>query len=116
MGDLSINFNRSEFACKCGCGFETVDSELLKVLETVRSHFNNPVTITSGCRCSLHNSNVGGADNSKHLQGIAADIKVKDVPPESVYNFINKHAPNKYGVGLYDDWVHIDVRRIKARW
>ena len=25
MGDLSENFSRSEFECKCGCGFATVD-------------------------------------------------------------------------------------------
>jgi len=40
MGDISPWFNRAEFACNCGCGFDTVDSDTLTVLEEVREYFN----------------------------------------------------------------------------
>lgn len=115
MGDLSRHFSRSEFACKDGCGFATVDVKLLELLEVIRKHFNKPVTITSGCRCEKHNKKIGGALNSKHMQGIAADIKVKDVSPEEVYKFVDLFMPNKYGIGLYSTWVHVDVREDKWR-
>ena len=90
MTRLSINFTREEFRCKgenChptiagNCGFDTVDTELLRILENVRNHFDEPVTITSACRCMAHNESVGGAHNSQHTKGRAADIIVKDVDP-----------------------------------
>jgi len=115
MGDISKNFSRSEFACKCNCGFNTVDVELIKLLEVVRTYFKKPVTINSACRCEKHNINVGGALHSKHKLGIAADITVKDTKPQLVYNFINTHAPDKYGLGNYNTFTHVDVRGDKWR-
>lgn len=114
--NLSKHFQRSEFACKCHCGFSTVDAELLNTLERVRDYFNSPVTINSGCRCYNHNSNIGGSSHSKHCFGIAADFTVKDHTPEEVYEFINRYEPESYGLGLYKSWVHLDVRSTKARW
>ena len=46
----------------------------------------------------------------------AADIVVKDIPADEVYNFLDIHQPNKYGVGKYKTFTHIDVRINKARW
>lgn len=116
MGDISENFSRSEFACKCLCGFAVVDVDLIKVLETVRSHFKRPVKINSACRCNEHNERVGGSQGSKHKLGIAADIVVKDVKPYDVYLFLDGHMPNSYGIGFYQTFTHIDVRKTKARW
>jgi uncharacterized protein YcbK (DUF882 family) len=93
-----------------------MDVELLGVLERIRWHFNSPITITSGCRCESHNKRVGGAENSMHTKGLAADIKVKGAAPDMVYGFLNKTYPDKYGIGLYNNWTHIDVRKNKARW
>ena len=76
MGDLSEHFSREEMACKCGCGLDTVDAELLSLLEKIRAHFDRPITINSGCRCEAHNRAVGGSKNSQHLIGRAADIVV----------------------------------------
>ena len=36
MGTVSKNFSRSEFACKCGCGFDAVDVDLLAGLQALR--------------------------------------------------------------------------------
>jgi len=116
MGDISARFNRSEFECKCGCGFDTVDSELLHVLELVRVQFDAPVTITSGCRCEVHNSKIGGSDDSKHKYGRAADFKVAGIAPEKVYEFLDQRFPDDFGIGLYSSWVHIDSRNERVRW
>ena len=48
---ISENFSREEFACKCGCGFNTADKELVHILEKVRTKFNSPVTINSALCC-----------------------------------------------------------------
>jgi len=109
-------FKRAEFSCKCGCGFEVADHELLELLSVVRVRFNAPVIINSACRCAKHNNAVGGASSSKHLLGIAADISVKGVSPSEVYGFIDSAYPDSYGIGKYDTFTHVDVRRYKARW
>ena len=116
MMPLSKYFTREEFACKCGCGFDAVDAELLHVLDGVREYFNAPVTINSGCRCQHRNDAVGGKPKSLHLHGKAADIVVKGVATASVVQLLNVRYPDCYGVGLYDSWVHIDVRETKSRW
>jgi uncharacterized protein YcbK (DUF882 family) len=116
MGNLSENFSRSEFACKCGCGFSTVDVDLLATLEVVRKKFRQPVKINSACRCNDYNKKVGGAQSSKHKKGIAADITVKGIKPYDVYLFLDGYMPNSYGIGTYKTFTHIDVRIKKSRW
>ena len=116
MGDISKNFSRAEFKCRCNCGFATVDVSLINVLEVVRTKFNAPITINSACRCEEHNAHIGGSYGSKHKQGIAADIVVKGATTEEVYKFLDMFQPNKYGVGKYNSFTHIDVRDKKARW
>lgn len=117
MGDISENFSRSEFACKCGCGFATVDVDLVATLEVVRKRFRGkPIQINSACRCEEHNEKIGGSYGSKHKQGIAADIVVKGVHPDDVYDFLDLFMPKSYGVGKYNSFTHIDVRTLKARW
>lgn len=114
---LSDNFSRKEFRCKCGvCDQVAVDYELLAVLEDLRAHFSSPVTITSGNRCPTHNRREGGSEGSKHLLSIASDIRVKGISAKRVYEYLDGAYPNKYGMGLYPSWVHIDVRPERARW
>ncbi len=116
MGNLSEHFSRYEFACKCGCGFNTVDSELLQVLEGVRKHFGREITVNSGCRCKAHNDTIGGGKKSQHLIGRAADIVVKNVDSAVVFQYIARKHPNSYGIGGYRDFTHIDTRCKRARW
>ena len=117
MGDLSLNFSRYEFKCKCGkCAQDTVDVELIKVLERVRSHFNARVTVNSGNRCEDYNRAVGGGEDSQHLKSRAADIVVKGVSPMDVYAYLVRIYPIKYGIGSYGTFTHIDTRALKARW
>lgn len=109
-------FKREEFACKCGCGFDTVDAELLEVLEDVRMHFGKAVTVTSGCRCEEHNTAVGGMVNSYHKKGRAADIKVAGTRPSDVQSYLRLTYPDSLGIGSYNSFTHIDSRSGKARF
>ena len=110
-------FKRSEFACKCGCGFDVVDFELLHVLTDVREHFGKPVTMTSGNRCIQHNSmTVGASSKSMHVKGMAADFKVEGVHADVVADYLEAKYPDRYGIARYLGRTHIDVRSNKARW
>lgn len=114
-------FKRREFKCKCGryCdGFPVEpDRELLLLLDKIREHYNVPVTITSGVRCTTYNTNdVGGATGSQHLKGTAADIKVKGVAPSEVADYVETLLPGTGGIGRYNTFTHVDVRSKKSRW
>lgn len=116
MGDLSLHFNRQEFACKCTrCDQDTVDYKLIEVLEKLRKHVGQPITITSGNRCYEHNINSGGAPKSKHLFSIAADFQVKGWSPTDIYDILDEWYPDQYGLKEYSSWVHFDVRKHKWR-
>ena len=111
---MSQYFKRKEFTCRCGCGFDTVDFELVEILEKVREHFDKPVTINSGCRCDTYNTVVGGKPGSQHRNGRAADIVVKDIDPSLVYELVDNLGVG--GLGKYKSFTHIDTRSGHARW
>ena len=92
-----------------------VDHTLVEELEKIRSHYGEPITITSGNRCPAHNNAVGGKIHSKHLLSIAADFKVKNVFAKEVYKLLDSWHPYRFGVILYPTWVHFDVRNTKYR-
>jgi uncharacterized protein YcbK (DUF882 family) len=46
------------------------------ILDPLREAYGKPITISSGYRCGALNAKVGGASNSQHLSGEAADITV----------------------------------------
>lgn len=114
-------FKRSEFNCFCGgkyCnGFPVEpDEQLVKLLDKIRAHFGVPVTINSGVRCKTHNANVGGASASQHMKGTAADITVKGIAPAKVAAYVETLLPGTGGIGIYNTFVHVDVRKTKSRW
>lgn len=113
---LSKHFDSKEFACNCGCGFDKINPELIEVLEELREIYQQPIIINSGCRCESWNKIQGGAPSSQHLLGNAADIVIKGISPAKTYQYLDKKYQNKYGIGLYLSWVHIDIRKTKARW
>ncbi len=110
------HFSRSEFACNCGCGFNTVDYELAVIVDDVREYFGQRTTVNSGCRCETHNKDIGGSEHSQHLLGRAADIVVDNVDAHMVSNYLNNKYEYKYGIGTYKGFTHVDSRSMKSRW
>lgn len=121
---LTKNFNIKEFACKDGTPvpekyFENVQ-ELANNLQVIRDYFNSSLLINSAYRTPIHNKKVGGVSTSTHLSAKAADIKVKGKTSKQVYDavleLIKKGKIKNGGVGLYDTFVHFDIRNSPARW
>lgn len=116
-GQLSEHFHEDEFRCH-GTGALPpggMAPKLIDLLEELRAHFGQSVVINSGYRSESHNKSVGGATNSQHIKGTAADVVVSRVSPAEVYKWANINNPAG-GVGKYNSFTHIDVRDGKARW
>lgn len=117
MGDLSKNFSRFEFACRCGCGFDDVDAKLVEALQKLRDFLGRPLHINSGCRCKAHNKACGGVPDSQHLKGRAADVTTKMLTPRELANIVEDNILEfaNGGIGVYPGFVHLDVGP-KRRW
>ena len=113
---LSTNFRVREFACSDGTDPIFIDSDLVAILQKIRTHFGKSVTITSAYRTPPKNKAVGGKTYSQHLYGKAADIKVSGVTPKKVAAYAETILKNKGGIGIYPTFCHIDTRSTKARW
>ena len=73
-------FKEKEFVCRC-CGElppfarENIEALVREVLDPVREKLGKPIIVDSGYRCPKCNAVVGGATQSQHLVGEAADIR-----------------------------------------
>ncbi len=113
---LAPNFKVKEFACKDNADVVFIAPELVDVLQKIRDHFGKAVNINSGYRTNFHNNRVGGAKQSQHLYGTAADIYISGVSPEDIAAYSETLLSGTGGIGIYKNFVHIDVRRNKSRW
>ena len=113
---ITPHFKVREFRCYDGSDPVFVSDKLVEILQQIRDHFGRAVTINSGFRTAAKNKSVGGAANSQHLYGMAADITVKGVSPSRVAAFAETLLPNTGGIGIYGTFCHVDVRATKSRW
>ena len=74
---VSPHFKLREFQSKDGADKVLISDELLAKLEEARAYGGYTITVNSGYRSAAHNKKVGGASNSTHCKGYAADVKVK---------------------------------------
>ena len=121
---LTKNFHLLEFGCNDGVGVPSkyLDNvkKLANNLQVLRDELNAPITMNSAYRHTKYNKKVGGAKYSQHLTASASDINVKGFTPEEVaetiLELIKEGKISQGGVGLYNSFVHIDIRGTKARW
>jgi len=113
------HFAWSEFYSKDGSGFsggkvssttvkENVRRLMYKLEALRRKAGGSAININSGFRSISHNSNVGGASNSQHLYGIAADLTVSG---KSV-SWVRETAKTCgfSGIITYSTFNHLDSR------
>ena len=113
---LSAHFKVREFACHDGTDTVFVSPQLVTILEKIRTHFSKPVLINSGYRTETWNTKQSGSPKSQHKYGMAADIHIAGVKPKQIAAYARSIMPDWGGVGVYDSFVHVDVRKTRANW
>ena len=89
------------------CHKNKMDKEFLSRLKVLENNCSINFYITSGYRCEVQNEAVGGNIYSRHLEGLAVDIRIYD---SSNINEI-KHLARKsdYFTRVYDEGDHIHI-------
>jgi len=121
---LTKNFRKQEFESRDGADMpQSVFKNIQEVadnLQVLRDYLGVPIHINSAYRSPKHNKNIGGKSKSYHLKGMAVDISVKHHSPRKVRRAILKliriGGMKEGGIGLYNGFVHYDIRGYKARW
>lgn len=83
------------------------------VLEPLREMLGEPITVNSGYRSPVVNKEIGGATNSQHVKGEAADIKCSDNAKLFRLireNFVFDQLIWEAGDDNQPDWVHVSYK------
>lgn len=122
----TANFKLTEFNCNDAAKTPVPEAirgnvqQVMEQLEVLRAELGKSISVNSGYRTVEHNKAVGGESNSLHLCGMAADIRADGITPSTVHSTIEKLiAAGKMkqgGLGIYNTFVHYDIRGEKARW
>lgn len=132
------NFAPEEFACTCKgkycCGYPSyMKMHQLNLMQSIRDHWNKPVTVTCGLRCKKENgASVGSIDASRHLTGEATDfyqVGVTDtlanrkkalawIKTRPNFNYGYGNGINSNGVAVKASYMgncmHCDTKEVKA--
>jgi uncharacterized protein YcbK (DUF882 family) len=121
---LTANFDLAEFNCRDGRvvpeKYMKNVKELANNLQVLRDAVGEPIHINSCYRPPDYNKKVGGKPASQHLTASAADITTKSYSPVKLAAIIEKlisQGKLKFGgLGIYPGFVHVDIRKKRARW
>ncbi|MFD7452847.1 D-Ala-D-Ala carboxypeptidase family metallohydrolase [Kitasatospora sp. NPDC059827] len=116
----TAHFNWSEFTSHDGSGFgggnvgadevkENVRRTMYKLEALRKKAGDRAITINSGFRSTAYNASVGGAGNSMHTYGVAADTAVSGLSTLDVYRIAETCGFS--GLETHTvSWQHVDSR------
>ena len=116
----TAHFNWSEFTSHDGSGFgggnvgsgevqENVRRTMYKLEALRKKAGDRSITINSGFRSTAYNASVGGAGNSMHTYGVAADTAVSGLSTLDVYRIAETCGFS--GLETHTvSWQHVDSR------
>ena len=95
------------------------------ILDPLREAWGAPIIVTSGVRCPALNKAVGGATNSQHMYGQAADIRTVSDKREDNMKLLRKlidlNLPFDKLIAEYvdssgrPDWIHVSFSPLHRR-
>lgn len=89
---------------------------LAKELDKIREEWGQPISTTSWYRPADVNRQVGGARNSQHINGSAADILPLTSDIFTFQKWLDSRWKFALGYGAKKGFVHVDLRPGRIRW
>jgi hypothetical protein len=102
------SFSPREIASK-GEGELLVDDHAMDKLQALRDALGKPLILTSAYRSPKHNKRVGGAKNSRHMQGDAFDVRMDNHDPHEFEAAARKIGFTGFGYYPKSGFMHIDL-------
>lgn len=94
--------------------------ELAEQLQIIRDAIQMPITINIAYRPEFWERLRGRSGTSQHCLGKAADITVRGMSTKVLHqiilNLIKEGKIVNGGLGLYQTFIHYDIRPYPARW
>jgi len=93
-----------------GSGALNMNMDFVATLDRIRARCGFPLRVSSGYRTPEHNRRIGGAENSAHVQGVAADLVIPE--PSNRNRDILVDAAKAEGIkriGIMKNAVHLDA-------
>ena len=128
-------FTMAEMRCRDGTPYPAMWAdrlvELFSQLDVIRDAWGGPLIVVSGYRTPTHNTVIGGAGQSQHVEGRAVDLRPykRDLTFSDIHKLdrivnqliIDGKLPLVGGIGCYPlhrrsdaevvpGWIHIDTR------
>jgi hypothetical protein len=113
---LSTNFRVGELSASDGARYARIAVELVGALQRLRDRVAAPVQINSGYRHPALNATAGGATESQHMTGRAADIRSPGLAPLDFAGIALQELGCNIGIGLGQNYIHVDLRGTRASW
>lgn len=94
----------------------------VQLADQVRHMFGGAVEVVSGYRPPEYNALVGGVDDSQHTYFRALDLRPADGDVVKFWSVVSgvvacwRMADEVVGLGIYEDFVHVDVGYRDRRW
>lgn len=88
--------------------------KVMYILDIVRVYIRKPILVNSGYRCKKLNEMVGGAQESMHTKGLAADFRTKEKEDiNTMFEFLKKNQKEFKIIELinYKTFIHIGVSK-----
>jgi hypothetical protein len=102
------SFSPREIACK-GTGSILINEDALDKLQALRTALGKPLILTSAYRSPEHNRKVGGAKASKHMQGIAFDVRMDNHDPHTFEAAARAAGFSGFGYYPRSGFMHVDT-------
>lgn len=102
------SFSPREIACK-GTGKILINERALDKLQVLRDRLGKPLILTSAYRSPEHNRRVGGATRSKHMEGIAFDVRMENHDPHEFEAAARAVGFKGFGYYPRSGFMHIDT-------
>ena len=107
------SFSPREIACK-GTGQLVIDDEALGKLQKLRDALGKPLILTSAYRSPAHNKRIGGAKASKHMEGIAFDVRMDNHDPHTFEAAARAVGFTGFGYYVKSGFMHIDTAEARS--